>query len=79
MCIITDITNNHLGRLELEEKARNSGLHTYIIGTLSGFALSLLYAADAGRTQVQRGSKTVLAIFGEVSQVDTCTGHLKLL
>ena len=34
---------------------------------------------DAGRTEVEPGSKTVLAIFGSVSEVDKVTSHLRLL
>uniref|UniRef100_A0A0K2T0C1 peptidyl-tRNA hydrolase n=1 Tax=Lepeophtheirus salmonis TaxID=72036 RepID=A0A0K2T0C1_LEPSM len=34
---------------------------------------------DAGLTQVVEGSKTVLAIFGEDSEVNKVTGKLKLL
>jgi peptidyl-tRNA hydrolase len=34
---------------------------------------------DAGLTQVPSGSRTVLAVFGAVSDVDVVTGHLRLL
>jgi len=34
---------------------------------------------DAGLTQIPSGSRTVLAIFGAVSDVDAVTGHLRLL
>jgi len=51
---------------DLEKKARALGLPTYIV-------------QDAGRTQVEPGSETVLAIGpGPVSVIDTITGHLKL-
>jgi len=51
----------------LEKKARDIGLPTYIV-------------QDAGRTQVEPGSETVLAIGpGPVDVVDSVTGHLKLL
>ncbi len=33
---------------------------------------------DAGHTQVEAGSRTVLAIFGPAAMVDEITGHLKL-
>jgi len=41
----------------------------------------LLYTiiADAGRTQVAAGSKTVMAIFGNEKKLDLITGRLKLL
>jgi len=51
----------------LEKKARGVGLPTYIV-------------QDAGRTQVDPGSETVLAIGpGPVDVIDGITGHLKLL
>ena len=34
---------------------------------------------DAGRTQVEPGSLTVLALFGKAADVDAVTGHLKLM
>jgi peptidyl-tRNA hydrolase, PTH2 family len=34
---------------------------------------------DAGRTQIERGSLTCLAIFGNIDNVNTITGQLKLL
>ncbi len=53
-------------RMELSEKANLAGLHCHIV-------------MDAGKTEVARGSKTVLAILGEVTKVDSITGQLKLL
>lgn len=51
----------------LERNARTAGLHTHIV-------------ADAGRTQVDAGSHTVLAVGpGPVAAIDAITGHLKLL
>lgn len=41
-----------------------------------------LYAylvADAGHTQIPAGSRTVLGIFGPISEIDAVTGQLKLL
>lgn len=35
--------------------------------------------ADAGRTQIEPGSITVLGLFGPASRVDQLTGHLALL
>lgn len=35
--------------------------------------------ADAGRTQITAGSKTVLAIFGSNQELDSITGSLRLL
>jgi len=50
----------------LEIQAKTAGLNTYVV-------------ADAGRTQVAAGSRTVLAIGpGPTSQIDTITKHLKL-
>ncbi|GLI71575.1 hypothetical protein VaNZ11_016839 [Volvox africanus] len=52
---------------ELEAKAMSLGMPTYIVH-------------DAGRTQIAAGSQTVLAIGpAPKSQLDTVTGHLKLL
>ena len=34
---------------------------------------------DAGKTQVQAGSETVLALFGESKKLDQLTGQLKLM
>ena len=34
---------------------------------------------DAGRTEIEPGSKTVLVVFGSVAEVDKVTGHLRLL
>ncbi|KAG2426425.1 hypothetical protein HYH02_014784 [Chlamydomonas schloesseri] len=51
----------------LEAKAGAAGIPTYIVH-------------DAGRTQIAAGSQTVLAIGpAPKSQLDTVTGHLKLL
>ncbi|PNW71117.1 hypothetical protein CHLRE_17g747297v5 [Chlamydomonas reinhardtii] len=51
----------------LEAKAAAGGIPTYIVH-------------DAGRTQIAAGSQTVLAIGpAPKSQLDTVTGHLKLL
>ena len=51
----------------LEARARSEGLPTYLV-------------ADAGRTQIAAGSRTVLAIGpGPRSRIDTVAGHLKLL
>ncbi|KRX10466.1 UBA-like protein [Pseudocohnilembus persalinus] len=53
--------------LDLEQKARNKGLNTYMV-------------ADAGRTQIEPGSLTVCAIGpGPVDAIDEVTKHLKLL
>ncbi|KAI1912637.1 hypothetical protein LOZ39_004288 [Ophidiomyces ophidiicola] len=50
---------------------------------LQAQALSLGLCArviqDAGRTQIARGSRTVLGVLGPKSVVDKVTGHLKLL
>ncbi|PNH09092.1 Peptidyl-tRNA hydrolase 2 [Tetrabaena socialis] len=66
----------HVGELQvgdesemagLEAKAQALGIPTYIVH-------------DAGRTQIAAGSQTVLAIGpAPKSQLDTVTGHLKLL
>lgn len=53
--------------LRLEELATSAGLPTHIV-------------QDAGRTQVEAGSRTVLAIGpGPIQDIDKITGHLKLL
>ena len=57
-------TNIH--RRELQSKAISLGLATHAV-------------ADAGRTQVESGSVTVLGIFGPDFIVNEVTGHLKLL
>jgi len=52
--------------LELATMARNQGLITSLV-------------CDAGRTQIARGSKTVLGIGpGSVKIVDSVSGNLKL-
>ena len=52
---------------EIEALAVSAGLVTYVV-------------EDAGRTQVEAGSRTVLAIGPCLpSEVDGITGHLKLL
>jgi peptidyl-tRNA hydrolase len=54
-------------RLEVEKKAREAGLITHII-------------VDAGRTQIEAGSRTVLAIGpAPVAALDAVTGHLKVM
>ena len=53
--------------MTLERAARAAGIHTHIV-------------ADAGRTQVEAGSQTVLAIGpAPIPAIDAITGHLKLL
>lgn len=53
--------------MSLESQARSLRLPTYMV-------------ADAGRTQIAAGSRTVLAIGpGPKSVIDQVTGHLKLL
>ena len=53
--------------LEIEKKARELGINTYMV-------------CDAGRTQVEPGSFTVCALGPHYSSsIDKITGHLKLL
>ena len=52
--------------MELKRKASTNGL-------------ACLVVQDAGRTQVDPGSLTVLGILGKCKHVDAITGHLKLL
>ncbi|KAJ7999602.1 hypothetical protein DPEC_G00196110 [Dallia pectoralis] len=52
--------------LELQALAMSLSLPTYLV-------------QDAGRTQVEAGSRTVLAIVGEEEMVNNVTGSLKLL
>jgi len=52
--------------ISLKKEARAKGLFACLI-------------QDAGHTQVEPGSRTVLGIFGEVSEVDSVTKGLKLL
>ncbi|KAJ8259067.1 hypothetical protein COCON_G00180790 [Conger conger] len=52
--------------LELQALAMSLNLPTYLV-------------QDAGRTQVEAGSRTVLAIIGEEEMVNNVTGSLKLL
>lgn len=51
--------------INLESQAINGNLPCYLVH-------------DAGRTQVQAGSTTVLSIFGSTKRVDRVTGSLKL-
>ena len=44
-----------------------------------GLRMANIVVHDAGRTQVEPGSLTVLALFGKVETVDQITGKLKLL
>ena len=54
--------------------------HLIELKRLAGkFSLPSLVVQDAGRTQVEPGSLTVLAVFGRCKDVDTITGQLKLL
>ncbi|KAJ9508908.1 hypothetical protein QJQ45_028225, partial [Haematococcus lacustris] len=63
----TDDGLEHISRDELERKASDAGLPTYIVH-------------DAGRTQIPAGSQTVLAIGpAPKSTIDGITGHLRLL
>eukprot|EP00741_Cyanophora_paradoxa_P007893 tig00001224_g7636.t1 len=58
---------NEKEMLELERRARQAGIDTYIV-------------CDAGRTQIKAGSRTVLAVGPAPKRaVDAVTGHLKLL
>ncbi|KPP79983.1 putative peptidyl-tRNA hydrolase 2 [Scleropages formosus] len=52
--------------LELQALAMSLNLPTYLV-------------QDAGRTQVESGSRTVLSIIGEEEMVNNVTGSLKLL
>lgn len=56
-------TTEHL--IALEHKAISKGLPCFLVH-------------DAGKTQVQAGATTVLAIFGSIGDVDQVTGELKL-
>ncbi len=53
--------------LEVSKRAKQAGLNTYLV-------------ADAGRTQIEPGSLTVLAVGpGNSADIDKVTGHLKLM
>ena len=52
--------------LELQALAMSLSLPTYLV-------------QDAGLTQVEAGSRTVLAIMGEEEMVNNVTGSLKIL
>ena len=63
----TTTKRNGANREELADKATRLGLPCYMV-------------ADAGRTQIESGSITVLAVGpGSVSEVNQVTGNLKLL
>ncbi len=57
---------NTVHLMELKRKANLNGLPCLLV-------------QDAGRTQVDPGSLTVLGVFGKCKMVDTVTGDLKLL
>lgn len=57
-------TSKHL--MELQSLAMNRGIPCYLV-------------QDAGKTQVPKGSVTVLSLFGRVDIIDSVTGQLKLL
>ena len=63
MCLRVD---DEVGLLAIAEGARRLGLPSHVV-------------ADAGRTQVAAGSRTVLAVLGAGEEVDKLTGRLKLL
>lgn len=52
--------------IELEKKAMTFGLPVFMVH-------------DAGKTQVEAGSSTVLCIFGQLDLVDKVSGTLRLL
>lgn len=52
--------------LDLAAKANSIDIPNYLV-------------QDAGRTQIEAGSITVLGIMGKIDQVDSVTGSLKLL
>ncbi|XP_054157011.1 peptidyl-tRNA hydrolase 2, mitochondrial-like [Oppia nitens] len=52
--------------VELEKRALSSGLPTYLV-------------QDAGKTQVNAGSTTVLCLYGSTDTVDSVSGDLRLL
>uniref|UniRef100_A0AC34FTG0 Aminoacyl-tRNA hydrolase n=1 Tax=Panagrolaimus sp. ES5 TaxID=591445 RepID=A0AC34FTG0_9BILA len=62
--VVKGNTTEHL--VELYKKAKKLQLYAYLV-------------QDAGYTQIPAGSKTVLAVFGPVEDVDQVTGDLKLL
>ncbi|CAK7353182.1 unnamed protein product [Dovyalis caffra] len=65
-CYVQESTRN-VSRNKIREAAEDIGLPTFIV-------------ADAGRTQVSAGSKTVLAVGpGPKEWVDSVTGKLRLL
>ena len=51
--------------LELQEKAEKMGIPSAVI-------------TDAGKTQIEKNTKTVLAICDKETKVNQVTGHLKL-
>ena len=63
VCLRVD---DEVGLLAVAEGARRLGLPSHVV-------------ADAGRTQVAAGSRTVLAVLGAGGEVDKLTGRLKLL
>ena len=63
VCLRVD---DEISLLAVAEGARRMGLPSHVV-------------ADAGRTQVAAGSRTVLAVLGAGEEVDKLTGRLKLL
>lgn len=84
------LESEHENRTGLAEWERNGAKKIVLRGVdaaqlldlkrkASESTLACLVVQDAGRTQVEPGSLTVLGIFGRCKHIDALTGHLKLL
>lgn len=86
--LISDETNilyealmawGHMGETKVVVKADSTAQLEMLAQKAQAESVGHYMVQDAGRTQIAAGSKTVLAVFGSLEQVDKVTGGLKLL
>ncbi|RUS73404.1 hypothetical protein EGW08_018843 [Elysia chlorotica] len=69
----------HMGETKIVLRGENSTQLEALSQHASSLGLDSYLVQDAGHTQVAPGSRTVLGVFGKVTEVDRVTGTLKLL